>query len=159
MHTAQQVANWFFAWTNDQPDAHITNMKLQKLLYYSQGYSLAQNNSAIFSEKIEAWGKGPVVPSIYTTYAAYKTNTNKLPALSLEVDFDFDSFTSKENELLISIWATYGKYDGDQLSNLTHSEDPWIENYYVENQGHHEISIEELKAYFTLIRSVETIYG
>ena len=55
-------------------DADITPMKLQKLLYYCQGYSLALTGKPIFYEEIEAWKNGPVVESVYQEYKKYKNN-------------------------------------------------------------------------------------
>jgi uncharacterized phage-associated protein len=46
----------------------ISNMKLQKLLYYQQGFHLAYFGKPLFEEDIEAWMYGPVVPSVYSHF-------------------------------------------------------------------------------------------
>ncbi len=49
----------------------LTNMKLQKLLYYEQGFHLAYFNQPLFNEAIEAWQYGPVVPLVYEHYKSF----------------------------------------------------------------------------------------
>jgi uncharacterized phage-associated protein len=66
-YTALEVAKWFTKWA-DFNDADMTNMKLQKLLYYAQGQYLAEHEEPLFDEDIEAWSHGPVVPSVYRAF-------------------------------------------------------------------------------------------
>ena len=54
--------------TVDDNGEFVTNMKLQKLLYYMQGFHLAWFDTPLFDEEIEAWMYGPVVPSVFETY-------------------------------------------------------------------------------------------
>lgn len=58
---------------NDEPNGgeRLTNLKLQKLLYYQQGYHLAAFGTPLFSEDVESWMYGPVVPSVYDVFSAY----------------------------------------------------------------------------------------
>ena len=44
---------------------YSTTMKLQKIVYYSQAYSLVSRNRPLFTERIEAWVNGPVVPELF----------------------------------------------------------------------------------------------
>ena len=46
----------------------ITAMKLQKLAYYSQAWSLVWDEKLLFPERIEAWANGPVVPDLYEAH-------------------------------------------------------------------------------------------
>lgn len=72
MHTALEVANWFLNYNDEKMYSdgadYISNLKLQKLLYYAQGTFLAITNSPLFGDAIEAWMHGPVVPSVYHAY-------------------------------------------------------------------------------------------
>ncbi len=99
----------------------LTNKKLQKLLYYAQAWNLVFNGEKLFEEDIEAWVHGPVVPVIYRRYKEY----GRLP-IREEAEFDKNSFTKSELAVLKDVWDTYGKFDGDYLEMLSHSEDPWI---------------------------------
>ena len=68
MLSAQDVADFFILPALEDDGELITNLKLQKLLYYAQGYSLAILDRPIFPEKIEHWTHGPVVHEIYHKY-------------------------------------------------------------------------------------------
>jgi uncharacterized phage-associated protein len=49
----------------------MSNLKLQKLMYYAQGFSLVLFNKPLFPERIEAWIHGPVIPAVYHKYKGY----------------------------------------------------------------------------------------
>ena len=68
MHTAFSVAKYFLFLSDEEAGDTISNLKLQKLLYYAQGFHLALNDSPLFAESIEAWTHGPVVPVVYQLY-------------------------------------------------------------------------------------------
>lgn len=99
----------------------LTNKKLQKLLYYAQAWNLALNRQKLFDEDIEAWIHGPVVPVAYHKYKTY----GRMPICE-EVNFDSSQFTHNELKTLDEVWRVYGKFDGNYLEMLSHSEDPWI---------------------------------
>ena len=96
----------------------ISNLKLQKLLYYMQGYHLAYFDSPLFEEEIEAWMYGPVVPSVYQHFKRYENNgikySNDVTALSLQ-----------EEKLFEEVYHVYNSYSAIGLMNLTHAETPW----------------------------------
>ena len=77
MISAIQVAQYLLALAHSKGD-QISNLKLQKLLYYLQGFSLVVNNKPLFPEAIEAWTHGPVVASVYHKYSKY--GNNHIPA-------------------------------------------------------------------------------
>lgn len=68
MAAAETAAKFFIMLANQRDDDFITNLKLNKLLYYAQGAYLARTGRPLFNEQIEAWAYGPVVPSIYRKY-------------------------------------------------------------------------------------------
>ena len=115
------VAKYFILRSNLEKKP-ITNKKLQKLVYYSQVWSLALNNEKLFSERIEAWVHGPAVPSLYRRYKGFEFNP-----IELDVEEGELSFTTKEKTLLDNIWKIYGKHNADYLEALSHSELPWQE--------------------------------
>ncbi|MFK5281891.1 Panacea domain-containing protein, partial [Lacticaseibacillus paracasei] len=67
MITAMNAARYFLS-KQDQEEPDISNLKLLKLLYYAQGTCLALLDRPLFSETIEAWRHGPVVPSVYQAF-------------------------------------------------------------------------------------------
>jgi uncharacterized phage-associated protein len=95
----------------------VTNLKLQKLLYYAQAWHLAFTGFAIFPDEIEAWVHGPVVPKVFRRFKALGWKTIDLP-----VNPTTESHLSGH---LKSILTAYGALGATQLERLTHSEDPW----------------------------------
>ena len=69
---AIDVANFFIDLYNSVPEGQVTNLSLNKLLYFAQGHSLAENGKPLFDEPIEAWQYGPVVPSVYHTFKKHR---------------------------------------------------------------------------------------
>jgi uncharacterized phage-associated protein len=96
----------------------ITALKLQKLVYYSQAWSLVWDEAPIFPEPIEAWINGPVVRDLYELYRG-EFRVTKDPRGNP------DALTQDEKETVDAIMEFYGKMSSQQLSDLTHREDPW----------------------------------
>lgn len=97
----------------------ISNLKLQKLLYYCQGFHLAINRKPLFRERIEAWVHGPVVPVVFREYRDFRWS----PVIE---DPGMPTFPSKVTEVLDSVVEGYGKLSAAQLEALSHKEDPWL---------------------------------
>lgn len=123
-HTASEVAKWFLAYNRsvsaEEGGEYISNLKLQKLLYYAQGSFLAVTGTPLFDDAIVAWQHGPVVESIYHKYK--ENGSNGIP---FNEDFNFDTFTKDENDLLKEVYDTFGQYSAWKLRNMTHNETPW----------------------------------
>jgi len=96
-----------------------TNLKLQKLLYYAQAWNLVFKDRPLFLESIEAWIHGPVVPSVFRRFRAYRW----LP-ITCSVNPCHDVLVSEHIE---SVLSAYGKFDASQLERLTHHESPWLD--------------------------------
>lgn len=95
----------------------VSNLKLQKLLYYSQAWYLALFQRPLFEEDFEAWVHGPVVPAIFRYYRNCKwAPIGKSTAHSNKPDFYAH---------LEEVWRVYGALQAYQLEHLTHSEEPW----------------------------------
>lgn len=103
---------------NGSAEELMSNMKLQKMLYYQQGFHLAYFNEPLFEEDIEAWMYGPVVP---TVYEIYKTNGSK-GILPQEKEVELNA---KEEALFNEVFQTYNIFSASGLMNMTHSEKPW----------------------------------
>lgn len=126
-HTALDVAKWFLkrnseeVFLNEADD--ISNMKLQKLLYYAQGTSLALNRQPLFDENILAWQHGPVVAEVYHVFSKYGRNgitfTDELKPC--------EEYSPEEVNVLEEVYAYFGQYSAWKLRNMTHEETPWRE--------------------------------
>lgn len=112
MATVFDVANWFLA------KSSMTHKKLQKLCYYAQAWSYALYSRPLFDDVFEAWVHGPVCRSLYNHYRerSFEVIHPTVPA---------PEFSTEDDELLESVWETYGELTANALEALTHSELPW----------------------------------
>lgn len=116
----EEIADCFLRIVDRDSGSTITPLKLQKILYYTQGYYLAMNDKALFKEDFQAWAHGPANPKIYDMYKKYGYNSIDYPkSKPAKINDEILNF-------LYDIWSTFGIYDGKYLEKLTHSEDPWI---------------------------------
>ncbi len=99
---------------------NISNLKLQKLLYYAQGFHLAMNAAPLFIEEIRAWQHGPVVPQLYRKYREFGAT-----ALPTPEGFDPTEVDADAQEVIEEAYSVYGQYSAWGLRNLTHDELPW----------------------------------
>jgi uncharacterized phage-associated protein len=97
----------------------ITAMKLQKLLYYSQAWSLVWDEAPLFNETIEAWANGPVVRSVYERHRGQ--------FLVSKWEGDASALSDDQRETVDIVLAHYGQKPAQYLSDLTHRERPWSE--------------------------------
>jgi uncharacterized phage-associated protein len=140
---ASDVAKYFI-YTAQEAGDPLTNLKLQKLLYYAQGWHLALFGDALFDERIEAWPHGPVVPPVYGLYKSYRWNAIIEETLSPVLD----EHVTKHLE---DVMDTYGVHNGYFLESLTHQEAPWIDargSISPTAPSNSVISPESMKAYF-----------
>jgi len=124
--TASDVAKWFLAYNRSmmmESDADtISNLKLQKLLYYAQGIFLAINDEPLFEDPIVAWAHGPVVEAVYHEYKMYGSS-----GIDFDEDFDFGSFKNEDNSLLVEVYKNFAQYSAWKLRCMSHEERPWKE--------------------------------
>ncbi len=140
MLSAKDVARFFIKKGSDEDD-DITNLKLQKLLYYAQGFHLALFGKPLFEEDIEAWTHGPVVPEVYHKDKKYVKNP--LPVEG--VDDVMKNLTDDQIGFLYEIWSVFGQYSPWKLRDMTHQEKPWMDH----EKDASVISKDELKDYFS----------
>lgn len=117
----------------------ISNMKLQKLLYYMQGFHIAVFEEKLFEDEIEAWLYGPVVPAVYEKYSSFGSN------LIQPEEKEVIALEKKEERLFEQVFNIYNQYSAIGLMNLTHSESPWKNTSTGKGSI---ISADKLKTYF-----------
>ncbi len=98
----------------------MTTMKLQKLVYYCQAWSLAWDEKPLFDERIEAWANGPVSPELFDKHRG-KFVVDKEDFS----EYSDDVFTAEQKETMDKVIEYYGDKEPLWLSNLTHQENPW----------------------------------
>ncbi len=117
---SEKIADYFICTIDREAGDSITHLKLQKLLFYAQAWSMVLFDKTLFEEDFQAWLHGPVLPSIYEKYKKFGYETIPLS--------NFDNDLSKEIiELLEDIKGVYGEKSAKYLEDLTHSELPWLE--------------------------------
>jgi len=126
----------------------MTVMKLQKLVYYSQAWSLVWRDKPIFPEKIQAWANGPVVRELYNIHKAMGLfSIDK----SLLTEGDSSKLTKAEINTIDAILTFYGDKSAQWLSDLSHMEAPWNEarkGYPVGANCENEITLASMHEYY-----------
>lgn len=149
--TANQVADFFLNKQDPEAGDVITHLKLQKLLYYAQGWHLALRETPLFDDRIEAWAHGPVCPSVWVRFKGYSWE-----ALPSELgQTDFSKCDSAITGFLNEVWTAYGQFSAKRLEELTHTEAPWVEargqiSEYASCDS--EIAPEAMHKYFASLR-------
>lgn len=141
MLTCFDVADYFLSLQSEETGDALSNLKLQKLVYYAQGFWLAIKGEPLFNEKIEAWMHGPVVPELYRHYKEYGSNAIPVPG-----NINFSKYSQEQIELFDEIYATYGQYSAWKLRDITHEEAPWVNNYATKSKT---ISNQDMIEYFS----------
>lgn len=126
---------------DNQEREGVTNLKLQKVLYFAQAYYLAKLGRALFSDKIEAWEYGPVVPAVYRKYRKYVSNP-----IILDLDKDKSTLSEEDKQNARKIWKTFGGYSARRLVHITHAHVPWKEARHTASKV---ITEKSLKEYYT----------
>jgi uncharacterized phage-associated protein len=129
----------------------VTGMKLQKLVYYCQVWSIVWDQKPLFNEKIEAWAMGPVVRQLYELHRGeFEVNSINRG--------DPDNLTPEQKETIDAVLEAYGNRTAQWLSDLTHFEAPWN----VARQGRpegatctNEITLASINEYYSSLPSTD----
>lgn len=144
---------------SNEHDYGISNLKLQKVLYFIQAYFLItkKDHTPCFDEKIEAWDFGPVVLEAYNEYKQY--GSGDIPKIKSFIMFNKDNvwnskkfrfedtaISDDDKSLIDKVVDKFADYSATNLVSLTHRQSPWIDVYtpYQNN----EITIESMMEYF-----------
>ena len=124
MPSCYDVARFFLSLVDEDARDFMTNLKLQKLVYYAQGFHLAIHGRPLFAERICAWEYGPVVPVLYHALkgrGADPISVNDLDSCPRE------KLDNDVKKLLKEINSVYGQFSAVRLMQMTHHEPPWKE--------------------------------
>lgn len=138
MADVRAVAKHFLSLSEEGTPLAITPLKLQKLVYYAQGFYLSEHKGPLFNDQILAWDHGPVVRKLWEDYNKYKYFT--IPKSESDNNIQL---LPEEIASIKRVWEKYGSYDGKTLEEMTHQEDPWL--FTKKDQ---EITINKIKQYF-----------
>lgn len=124
--TYNDFADYLIALSNQSQNL-ISNMKLQKMLFYIYAWNLAKFKEPLFEAEFQAWVHGPVIPKLYSQYKVFSW-------LPIEKKLDEDKTINKIEsnlekdhlELFNEVVREYFGESAYSLESLVHSEDPWI---------------------------------
>ncbi|RUL70535.1 Panacea domain-containing protein [Dyella choica] len=154
-YNAQQVANAFFNIAEEDGEC-LSNMKLQKLLYFAQGMFLAFKGNPLISDGVEAWKHGPVFPRVYHEFKKYGASgiTERAVYFDLSDKGKFEAFEhlppTDEGilDFLRHVWKSFGRLTALDLSILSHEPGgPW--DATMKKAGKNaEIGLDTMQDYF-----------
>lgn len=125
-HPATYIANFFVDMARYDDNDTITNMRINKLLYYAQAWSLVRNKKPLFDEDFEAWDYGPVVPSVYKKYKRFKKNNIDV----LDKDYSVNDISENDLDALLGSYSYFNQFSTSKLVNATHRKgSPWSKAY------------------------------
>jgi uncharacterized phage-associated protein len=113
-----EIADWFIRFAHELSDP-ITNLRLQKLMYYAQAWYLALHGERLIPDTFEAWVHGPVIPSLYERFSAYRWNP-------ISEDVPEPRLPAEVEDHLREVDAAYGGLLTWDLERMARAEDPWV---------------------------------
>jgi uncharacterized phage-associated protein len=140
MSSAHDVAAYILKWRRP-----LSAMKLQKLVYYAQAWSLVWDDHPLFDEAIEAWANGPVVRELYDLHRG-QFEVRDWP------QGDPDVLDEQARETIEAVLDYYGDRSAQWLSDLTHREQPWLEartGLPEGERGNRQISLATMMEYYS----------
>lgn len=158
MYNVLDICRYIINYSDDKGYG-ISNLKLQKVLYFIQAYfvSYTEKKEPCFDAKIEAWEFGPVVPAAYHEYKQY--GSNDIPRIDMVLQINFDNIlksrmvpfddsiiSNADKEIIDGLIEKFADYSATTLVSITHNQSPWINAY---NKGKNSIiSIESIREYY-----------
>lgn len=140
MYDALDVARYVINYERSQGRS-VSNLRLQKLLYFVQAQFLVTKHQACFSDAMEAWDLGPVVPTVYHEYKAF--GSSSLPRSLSDNIYDI---AGNDRMLIGKILDKCANYSTTSLVSMTHRQKPWKDAY--ESRFDNTISLPAMRAFF-----------
>ncbi|MDQ0427659.1 putative phage-associated protein [Planomicrobium stackebrandtii] len=139
MAKAMDVANYLIHLRDlDEESGHyfsLTNLKLQKILYYCQGGHYKWDNDILITDSLfEAWDYGPVIREVYAYFKKFGQN-------DIQTDeYNFDNLTPSQKDTIEAVWTQLKDMSAFQLVDQTHKEAPWTDaqqnfKVFIENEA------------------------
>ena len=116
MRKEEAVANYFILLGTSETEDYMTNLRLQKLMYFADGWNMILRGKPMFEERPVAIDYGPIIPSVYREYKAYGKN----PIRETDPSFSIEMIPEDDLEVLSAVAAKYLQYSTGGLVDLTH---------------------------------------
>lgn len=143
-YTALDIAKWFVNATDRESGDAITHLKVQKLIYYAQGWALANLGRPLFEEDMQAWAHGPVATSVFSHFRDKGWAAIEQQPITRKV-------AGEDAALLAAVNEKYGVFSAKKLEQMTHTEAPWLNargNLRPEARCTTPISKADMKSFF-----------
>lgn len=115
----------YFVQQAEEFGRELTNLDLQKLVYFAHGWHLAIVDQPLIEEDIQAWKYGPVIPELYHQLKVFGSDPVPLSKIKKKCE-NFEEISSEQTVFLESVWQVYKGYDTMRLVRTTHAGDtPW----------------------------------
>ena len=138
-YSAIDISKHLISKTNPEEGGELlSNMKLQKLLYYCQGFYYAKFGKPLFDESIVAWQYGPVVPEVYHSFKEFGSKGIPLDVVDVNLVLE-----ERDEEMVNEVFNYFNQFSAIKLMNMTHSEEPWCSTNMQE-----EIALSKLENHF-----------
>lgn len=151
------IARYVINYANEK-EAPISNLKLQKILYYIQAKFLVEKGERCFKEDIVNWTYGPVIEKAYNEFRQFghreitpqnkyeeiEYDTNSRSIKVLIKDFKDEFLENNDKELIKNVVEQYCKYKPFELVKKTHEENPWKNS-----KQNDVIGIDIIREYYT----------
>jgi uncharacterized phage-associated protein len=137
------VADYILWFAHETGDC-ITNLKLQKLVYYAQAWCLALHGKPLFSDSLQAWVHGPVQPELYQRFRCYRYNP-------IAEDVHKPDLPASVEKHLNEIMAAFGGFTAYDLERMVHAETPWLaarKGLPADVASTAEIDMDEMKSFY-----------
>lgn len=126
MTTVHDMADYIIV-KLDEAKIGLSILKLQKLVYYAQGWRFALAGKSLFPGKFQAWVHGPVNRQLYDRFAVTHSMYDMLGLGDVRPDFDLTAIPEEDRVHVDEILEAYARFSGPQLESMTHSEEPWLQ--------------------------------
>jgi len=144
------VAQYIYTEYKEISGEIIDEMKLHKLLYFTQREALAITGQPLFTEEFEGWKFGPVCREVRNCYTKDGISSNDIKDISLESAY-----------IVKNVILQYGAYEPWKLSELSHKEISWrnvrkgIPN---RQNGNRKISLDDIRKDAEKVRPYDSIW-
>lgn len=139
MYSANDIAKYVITIFN-QKGKPITNLKLQKILYYIQVAFMRKTGEPAFEDEIQAWRHGPVVPAVYYEYNQYVAEP-----IDIACDINELQINNQDQKKINEVIEKCEDIPAWTLVNYTHNEYPWSHCY--QEGANNPISLEDIRVY------------
>lgn len=130
-HDARALANHFLQLAKLEARP-LTHLHMQKILYFGHGYHLAYYDDPLFTQTVQAWKHGPVIPEVYRAFRGFGKFPITTPADTHDERFECTPYQAELSPItaryLASVWDSYKVISPYKLSDMSHAPDgPWAQ--------------------------------